>query len=172
MHSESDTEESEGDDTSWNPRCACIVVAMGYPPAMKALLREPSVELAIQGNAFAAAVSHDSSALAPAKGWHVVHAVKSVHAWHSHHVLILYDPPELQLQSSNGPGRKTTRREATAVRSDSVTNALAWFQNVSKVSVSTTEGADSKTVPPATTGDDPGFLSALWARMAFMMAES
>ena len=61
------SEKSDYDEPSWNPRCACVVVGMGYPPAMKALLREPSVELAIQGNAFAAAISHGSSALAPAK---------------------------------------------------------------------------------------------------------
>ena len=105
------------------------------------------------------------------QGWHVVHAAKSVHAWHSHHVLILHDPPELQLQYEKGPRRKTSRREATAVRGDSVINAVTWFENVSKVSVVTTEGA-SATATSTTTNDEQGFLSALWAKMAFMMAES
>ena len=68
------------------------------------------------------------------KGWHVVHAVKSVHAWHSHHVLLVRDallPQHARTGAMRGGTRSSAlRRGATAMHSESLSRALQWFQTV------------------------------------------
>ena len=96
----------------------------------------------------------------------MVHAVKSVHAWHSHHILLLRDPPSADHTGSKpSHSRQASRRGATAVSGDSLSNALQWFQNVT---VHTTDGSR----PTTTEGDDSSFLASLLRKVAFMMAES
>lgn len=66
----------------------------------------------------------------------MVHAAKSVHAWHSHHVLLLRDAPPPQHSLRGGPGASgrssALRRGATAMHSESLSRALQWFQTVQR----------------------------------------